>query len=226
MNAPAAGSCAPTVEQHLHLVHRVARRIARRLPRDVSLDDLVGAGTVGLLAALGRYDDTRADHFEYYAEVRIRGAILDELRAMDWLPRSVRRSVRRAAEAEHALTGRLGRPPSEREVTEHLGGAPRRLPVAMARVVVHLEDVREGGAEALPSVAECPTTHLESGERRQELAAAIARLPLRDQQILSLYYVEELTMKQIGELMGITESRVCQLHTRLVERLRTFLFDA
>lgn len=226
MNAPTAGSFAPTIEQHLHLVHRVARRIARRLPRDVSIDDLIGAGTIGLLAALTRYDDERADHFEYYAEVRIRGAILDELRAMDWLPRSVRRNVRRTAEAEHTLTGRLGRPPSEREVAEHLGGAPRRLPVALSRAVVHLEDVREGGAEALPAQAEVPTTHLESDERRREVAAAIARLPMRDQQILSLYYVEELTMKQIGELMGITESRVCQLHTRLVERLRAFMFDA
>ncbi len=226
MNAPTAGTSAPTVEQHLHLVHRVARRIARRLPRDVSIDDLVGAGTVGLLAALSRYDDERADHFEYYAEVRIRGAILDELRAMDWLPRSVRRNVRRAAEAEHTLTGRLGRPPSEREVADHLGGAPRRLPVALSRAVVHLEDVREGGAEALPAVDQVPTAQLESGERRRELAAAIGRLPMRDQQILSLYYVEELTMKQIGELMGITESRVCQLHTRLVDRLRTFMLDA
>ncbi len=226
MNAPTTGSCAPTVEQHLHLVHRVARRIARRLPRDVAIDDLIGAGTIGLLAALNRYDDERADHFEYYAEVRIRGAILDELRAMDWLPRSVRRSVRRAAEVEHTLTGRLGRLPTEREVADHLGGAPRRLPVALSRAVVHIEDVREGGAEALPGIAVVPTIHLESHERRRDLAAAIARLPLRDQQILSLYYVEELTMKQIGELMGITESRVCQLHTRLVERLRVSMLDA
>lgn len=226
MNAPVSVSNAPSIEQHLHLVHKVARRIARRLPRDVDINDLVGAGTIGLIAALNRFDEARRDQFDFYAEVRIRGAILDELRTMDWLPRSVRRSVRRATAAEHELTGTLGRPPSAGELAARLGGAPRRLPVACTRTIVHLEDVREGGAESLPAEESSPTVRLETDQRRRQLAAAIGRLPLRDQQVLGLYYVEALTMKQIGDLLGITESRVCQLHTRLVDRLRLLMLDA
>jgi RNA polymerase sigma factor FliA len=179
-------------------VHKVAKKIARRLPRVVNVDDLVGAGTLGLIDALSRFDPKRSDRFAAYAEIRIRGAILDELRAMDWLPRTQRARVRRAAEGQ----------PQE------------NAPKASLEAVVLVDDVRDDGFDGFAGDVPTAASPFENKERSKHLTAAIAKLPMREQQILSLYYVEELTLKQIGQIFGVTESRVCQLHSHAVARLR------
>lgn len=180
------------VIDHLHLVHRVVRRMARRLPRCVSADDLVSAGTLGLMDALTRYDTGRAASFAPYAEIRIRGAILDHLRAMDWLPRSARATVK-AGDSDAAI--------------------------------VSVEDVREDGFDTFATTLPLPSSAIERAERKEQLARAIGRLSQRDREILALYYVEDLTLKQIGEVLNVTESRVCQLHGAAVTRLRRQLAD-
>jgi RNA polymerase sigma factor for flagellar operon FliA len=185
-----------TLQQHIPLVHKVAKRIARRLPHVVQLDELVSAGTLGLIDALTRFDPTRAQWFAQYAEIRIRGAILDELRHMDWLPRAERARVRRGEQAE----------------TLH--------------AVVSIDDVREDGFDSVGSADDLsPSAGLEHSAKKQRLAAAIAALPHKQQQVLSLYYVEELTLKQIGELLGVTESRICQIHRAAVAALREEMLD-
>lgn len=180
------------VMEHLHLVQRVVRRLARRLPRCVATDDLMGAGTLGLIDAVNRYDHSRAASFQAYAEIRIRGAILDYLRVMDWLPRSTRATVK-AGTSDAA--------------------------------VVSVEDVRDDGFDTFVAALPLPSSAVERSERKERLAQAIRQLPPRDRELLSLYYVEDLTLKQIGEVMKITESRVCQLHAAAVDRLRRQLAD-
>lgn len=171
---------------YLPLVERVAKRVARRLPANVSLDDLVGAGSVGLIDAVKRFDPARAPSFAAYAELRIRGAILDHLRSVDWLPRSMRASVKRG-ESESAVVS----------VDDHTIGF-------------------EAFADAGPS----PSMAFEQRERQAGLAAAITQLPERSRRVLALYYIDELTLKEIGEVLGVTESRVCQLHSEAVQRLK------
>jgi RNA polymerase sigma factor for flagellar operon FliA len=182
------------LESYLPLVHRVAKKIARRVPHTVSLDELVSAGTLGLIDALRRFDAARAERFVAYAEIRIRGAILDELRSMDWLSRADRGRVRRGEAS--AISG-----------------------------MISVEDAAVDGIEAFASDQDTVEAPLERRQRAQRLGQAIAGLPQKEQQILSLYYVEELTLKEIGGIFGVTESRVCQLHAQAVARLRTSLGD-
>lgn len=176
-----------TVLQYLPLVERVAKRVARRLPRSVSIDDLVGAGSLGLIDAVKRFSPERAPSFAAYAELRIRGAILDHLRSCDWLPRTMRASVKRG-ESEAA--------------------------------VVSVDDRDGMGFDAFASSAPSAPALLDHREQRAQLASAIALLPERTRRVLGLYYMEELTLKEIGEVLGITESRVCQLHSEAVARLK------
>ena len=187
-DASTTSSCdRTTVLQYLPLVERVAKRVARRLPRSVSLDDLVGAGSLGLIDAVKRFDPERAPSFAAYAELRIRGAILDHLRSLDWLPRSMRASVKRG-ESDAAVVS---------------------------------IDERDGvGFDGFAGSSPSPVTVLERREQRADLAAAIAQLPERTRRVLALYYVDELTLKEVGEVLGVTESRVCQLHGEAVLRLR------
>lgn len=181
------------VLQYLPLVERVAKRVARRLPCSVSLDDLVGAGSVGLIEAVKRFDPERAPSFAAYAELRIRGAILDHLRAVDWLPRSMRASVKRG-ESESA--------------------------------VVSVDD-RSDGFDGFAASSPSPSMAFEARERQTRLAAAIAALPARTRRVLALYYIDELTLKEVGEVLGVTESRACQLHGEAVMRLRDAMrFDS
>ncbi len=228
MNTAHAAAAATTtetlsVDEHLPLVRRVAKKIARRLPSVVDLDDLVGAGTIGLMDAAQRFDAGRAETFPAYAEIRIRGAILDHLRAMDWLPRSVRARNRRLDEADRKLKHTLGHAPDSSELAGYLGVSARS--VGGVAGVVSVEDLREDGFDSFDGETPTPNQALELRERKQRLTAAIARLPLRTRQLLSLYYVEELTLKQIGMIFQITESRACQLHGQAIIKLRAELVD-
>ena len=160
------------------------------MPGGVALDDRVGAGSLGLIDAVKRFDPARAPSFSAYAELRIRGAMLDHLRALDWLPRGLRASVKRG-ESDAA--------------------------------VVSIDDRTGLGCDAFATSLPMPSTVIEQREQRDRLAAAIAELPERTRRVLALYYVDELTLKEVGEVLGVTESRVCQLHGEAVLRLKNAL---
>jgi len=208
------------LQQHLPMVRRVARGVLRRVPRSVQLDDLVSAGAEGLVEAERRFDPSRGVPFEAYAELRVRGAVLDELRRHDFVPHTLRRR-QRALENARAQAARAGVSTTDEAVCKRLGvdaaalprwlyeGAMRRAPEELA---MELEDGAPRADESLFA-----------RERLVPLKSAVAALPERLQLVLSLYYVEEITLKEIGQVLGVTESRVCQLHTEAVKRLRAAL---
>ena len=210
--------------EHLPLVWRVARQIARRLPANVDVAELVGAGTVGLIDAMNRYEVQRCDRFEGYAEIRIRGAILDQLREMDWMPRSARTKRKRLDATQAQLHNKLGRAPDADEVAKALGttlaGVDR-----MRRDVQQADLVRNVDADGVVDGGVGPLGVLESRALRARLVVAIGALPVRHQQILSLYYVDDLKLREIGALLSVTESRVCQVVRDIVVRLRAAIID-
>jgi RNA polymerase sigma factor for flagellar operon FliA len=217
------------IQRHLPLVRRVARRHAGRLPTGVELDDLVSWGTFGLLAAVARYQPAREALFPAYARFRIRGAILDQLRRHDWTPRSVREKATVVARAARETEGRLGRPPTEAELAATLGlplAAYRELLDEVAPVaLVGLDELgpdERGDWQAVGEGHE-PLGVLLARERAGLVADAIRRLPEREQLLLSLYYRDELTMKEVGAVLGVTESRVSQLHTQALLLVRALL---
>ncbi|MGH3908655.1 MAG: FliA/WhiG family RNA polymerase sigma factor [Pseudonocardiaceae bacterium] len=217
------------------LVKYVAGRVGTGLPAHVDVADLVQSGVFGLVDAIERFEQERGLKFETYAMQRIRGAILDELRAQDWVPRSVRTRAREVERALERLEGRLQRSASDAEVAEELGIALNDLRDVYAQLqltsVVALDElVAVGGtslAETLPDdkVAE-PGAVLDSAESRRLLAHAVPQLADRDRVVVTLYYFENLTLAEIGRVLGVTESRVCQLHTRAVLRLRSKMLEA
>ena len=215
------------IEDHLPLVWRVAKQVARRLPSSVDASELVGAGTLGLVDAFARYEPSRCDRFGAYAEIRIRGAILDQLREMDWMPRSARTKSKRMESERHRLNNALGRAPDASELAEALNVTV----AAMERMRTDIDraNVQRGAVYDEATIA-CdddmlPGAGLEHRELRARLASAIATLSLKQQQILSLYYVDQLKLKEIGQVFGVTESRVCQLHRELIEKLRAAVID-
>ncbi len=211
--------------EHLPLVWKVARQIARRIPVHVELNELVGAGTLGLCAALERYDASRCDRFAGYAEIRIRGAILDQLREMDSMPRWARSGRKRIDAETHRLQNTLGRVPDSSELAEALGMTPVQMD--RMRADVDSADVRSGvELDDCMSTMQGPDAALELRELRARLAAAIEQLSPRQQQLLHLYYVDRLKLRELGVIFGVTESRVCQLHAQMVARLRDAMLDA
>lgn len=215
------------LEEYLPLVRRQALALQVRLPASIELDDLIQAGTEGLLEALGRFDAAQGASFSTFASQRIRGAMLDELRSRDWLPRSVRRGARAADEAARRLEQSLGRPPEETEIAEALDmdiAAYRRLlsDTNSGQLLPFEELMAEGGEGRLRDneTGETPFSLLVDEERRGRLVAAIEALPEREKLLMALYYQEELNLKEIGAVLGVTESRVCQLHSQAVGRLR------
>jgi len=217
------------IHRHLPLVRRVARRHAGRLPTGVELDDLVSWGTFGLLAAVARYQPSREALFPAYARFRIRGAILDQLRRYDWMPRSVREKAAAVARAARETERRLGRSPTEAELAATLGlplAAYRALLDEVAPVaLVGLDELEPDERDDRQSVGEGhePLGVLLARERAGLVADAIRRLPEREQLLLSLYYRDELTMKEVGAVLGVTESRVSQLHTQALLLVRALL---
>ncbi len=216
----------PTREQlvasGLAIVRRTAFRLARRLPPNVEVGDLIGSGTEGLLKAIERYDPVRYPRFEPYAEARIRGAILDELRAADAMTRHGRRRLAEVTRAIRKLETELGRSPEEEEVAAELG-----LPMETYQKLT--EDLARGPAlgrlgeidpDDIVSSDDDPVGHIADLELKPRLVAAIQKLPERVQTVLALYYQEECTQAEIGKILGVTESRVCQILGEATARLR------
>ena len=218
----------------LPLVHRIARQIHARLPRHVALEDLVQAGVLGLMDAYSKYNRRKHVQFRTYAKIRVRGAILDSLRELDWGSRALRRRGRRIEDARESLRCALGREPSETELACQLGIPLRDLQTLrwdLDRLVtasssspstndVYDQDFVECAAAPVQQTPYCVHLHLEVTEMLSKL---IAGLPSRQRQVLALYYQQELTMKQVGAAMGLGESRISQLHTSAVSELRARL---
>ena len=219
--------------EHLPTVRYLARRIHERLPQHVDLDDLVSAGVVGLIDAFSKFDHTKQVQFKSYAQFRIRGAILDSLRTLDWSPRELRRKGRAVEEAIRAVTQKLGRAPSENEIAaemalglndyQQLLGELKGLEIGS----LHIERTEDSGDEELAYLPgapdEDPLFRCLQGEMKQRLIDAIDELPEKERMVLTLYYYEELTMKEIGLTLGVVESRVSQIHSSAVVRLRVAL---
>jgi RNA polymerase sigma factor FliA len=221
------------------LVKYVAGRLASGLPQTVETADLISYGIFGLIDAIEKFDPARAIKFETYAISRIKGAIIDELRAMDWVPRSVRSRAREIESAYVSLENTLRRVPSDAEVADHMGISLKELQELLAKLsytsVVSFEEMwvgsdREDGQSAIGSIkddtAEDPVAIFETAEIKEILAGAIDKLPERERTVIALYYYEGLTLKEIGQVLGVTESRVSQLHTKAVLRLRAKLHSA
>jgi RNA polymerase sigma factor for flagellar operon FliA len=217
--------------EQLPQVRYIARRIHERLPRHVPFEDLVHAGVVGLIDALHKFDRGKHVQFGSYAKFRIRGAILDSLREMDWSPRDLRRKARRLEEAHNKLRSELGRNPSEPELATELGmdlrglqlllGEINGLEVGSLRVISPQDGREEDLCEYLPDQPEeTPLLLCLRSEMKGLLTKAIADLPEKEQQVLALYYFEELTMKEVGTVLGVGESRVSQIHSMALVRLR------
>jgi RNA polymerase sigma factor FliA len=213
------------VVHYLPLLRAVAHRLGSSLPSYVDVSDLVQCGVFGLIDAVERYDPARCSRFESYAAPRIRGAILDELRAQDWVPRTVRVRVRELDRAQERLEARLLRAATTAELAAELGTSVhevRTLGRQLQLISVEALDENSGGvSDVLADVdAPDPMSVVQATETLQQLAAAIEQLGERDRTVVRLYYMENRTLAEIGRLLGVTESRVCQLHTRLVGRLR------
>ena len=221
------------VKQYTPLVRRLAHQMIARLPANVELDDMIQAGMMGLMDAVSRFEVTQGTQFEVYAAQRIRGAMLDELRANDWLPRSARKSQRDIENAIHRLEGKLSRAPHEAEIAGELEMSlaqyQQMLHDARGAQLVHLDDL--GGKvddedyleRHLVGDSPEPGEILRDKRFRYALVDAIDELPEREKLLMSLYHEQDLNLREIGVVMGITESRVCQLHSQAVARLRARL---
>src|SRR5690242_9393803 len=222
------------------LVKYVAGRLGSGLPAHVDDEDLVSYGLLGLIGAIERYDPERDVKFETYAIARIRGAIIDELRALDWVPRSVRSRARDIERAIGELEAKLGRVPTDEEIAGKLGITTDELDESLSEIsrssIAALDELWTIGGSGGDQVAlidtiedtEAPDPQgaLSQTELREAIADAIARLPEREKLVVTLYYYEELTLREIGEVLGVTESRVSQLHTKAILRLKARLSGA
>jgi RNA polymerase sigma factor for flagellar operon FliA len=238
---PALTLAALTAEQervlleHLPIVRFLARRIHERLPQHVEIEDLVSAGVVGLMDAFTKFDPDKKVQFRSYAQFRIRGAILDSLRTLDWSPRELRRKGRAVEEAIRMLTARLGRAPGEAEIAaemnvklevyQQLLGELKGLEIG----TLHAEHNENSGEAELAYVPgrpeDDPLFQCLRGELEERLTAAITKLPDRERLVMTLYYYEEMTMREIGLTLGVVESRVSQVHASAVLQLRAALRD-
>ncbi|QDX81374.1 RNA polymerase sigma factor FliA [Denitratisoma sp. DHT3] len=217
------------VRQYAPLVKRLAYHLMAKLPASVQVEDLVQNGMLGLLDALSRFEDGQGAQFETYAVQRIRGAMLDGLRENDWLPRGVRREMRRVEAMIHQLEHQYGRQPLEGELAGALGLSledyQTLLLEARGHQLLYLEDMNGDSGEgylernAIGDGGD-PLQMLEDADMRSALVRAIGALPEREQLMMALYYEQDLNLREIGEVMGVSESRVCQIHTQAVARLR------
>lgn len=216
------------------LVKRISYHFMAKLPASVEVDDLIQAGLIGLLDAAKNFDDTQGAQFETYAIQRIRGSILDELRQADWLPRNVRKNLRKIESAVSQLEQQFGRAPRETELAEHLqvplDEYQHMLLDARGYQLLHYEDFQESEDSDFFDVYVTenqtgPLEVLEDDRFRRHLVQAISALPEREKIVMGLYYEQEMNLKEIGQVLGVSESRVCQLHGQAVARLRSRLKD-
>ena len=231
----AAASEKELVEQHAELVKRIAYHLAARLPSSVEVDDLIQAGVIGLLEAARHYNGDRGASFETYAGIRIRGAMVDELRKSDWAPRAVHRQARAAANAISEIEQHSGREARETEIAEKLGvplAEYRQIAFDAARCHVmsidaHAGDDDDGGAGGIdaPSNIEGPAEEVAREEFQRELARAIEQMPEREKLVLSMYYTDELNLREIGAVLDVSESRACQIHGQALLRLRARMHE-
>ena len=219
------------IMEYAPLVKYIANRIAMRLPPHIEVNDLVNAGVIGLIDAIEKFDPSKEVKFKTYAEIRIKGAILDELRSMDWIPRSIRKVINKLVNAYHELEQQLGRPAKDEEIAELLGLQMEEFyrllkhsagaPLISLDVMVDHDDKRR---DILSCLVDPKSTDafgvLGLNELKDSIAGAIDDLPEKEKQVVSLYYYDELTMKEIGEVLDLTESRVSQIHTKAILRLR------
>ena len=224
------------IKQYSPMIKYVANRIAMRLPPHIEVDDLISVGVLGLMDAITKYDSSRGAKFKTYAEFRVRGAILDELRSMDWVPRSIRQKASQVDKVVQGLQAKLRRTPEDEEVAKEMGLSLDQFHETLNETksipIFSLEDLgiaKESGDQQ--SLLDClagkadadPQTQVRLVELKEIIAKAIDALPEKERLMVSLYYYEELTMKEIGAVLDITESRVSQIHSKAVYRLRTKL---
>lgn len=224
-------SMAARVAEHMPQVRRIAQAIARRLPHHISSEDLVQAGVLGLMDAIQKFDASKHVQFPAYANFRIHGAIVDSLRELDWAPRELRKQARRIHQSEHRLNARLGRKANEEELAKEMAISVAELRNLRSEIDVldvasldapagiDQEDLASQVRDARPT----PFEDCRRAELRRLLATAIGELPQREHHVLALYYFEELTMKEVGRVLGVDESRVSQIHTAAMARLSTRL---
>jgi RNA polymerase sigma factor for flagellar operon FliA len=218
------------VERHAELVRRIAHHLAARLPASVEVDDLIQAGMLGLIEAARNFQADQGAAFETYASIRIRGAMIDEIRRGDWVPRSVHRRYRDVVAATRKVEQANGRAATAQEVATELGigiaDYQQMLEDASRGQLLSLDehmDAHDGEPRLARSDTETPQRAFEEGAFRAALAAAIASLPEREQLVLSLYYEQELNLREIGAVLSVSESRVCQIHGQATLRLRARL---
>ncbi len=225
------------IEEYAPLIRFVAQKIAIRLPSNIELDDLISAGVIGLMDAIEKYDPTRDNKFKTYAEFRVRGAILDELRTQDWVPRSVREKSKLLDRATSKLEAELGRSPTEEETAARLSMTMDEYYDLVNQVrpvsVLSIDDAQtfsQSDRKSILNILEAakianPLVQMSSKSVRDIIAGAIEELPERQRLVLSLYYYEDLNLKEIGLVLRVTESRVSQLHAQAISKLRTRLSD-
>lgn len=223
------------VKENVHLVKIIAYQVAMNLPPHIDVNDLISAGTVGLLEAIDRFDESKGVQFNTYASIRIRGAIMDELRSMDWMTRSMRDKSNRLEKAYEAIEKRNGRPAETDEVARYLDITTEELYGVLGEVcalsVMNLEDMGVHNHDDTMDILECikdpegkdPMVAAKFNELKRKVAEVIETLPEKERLIVSLYYYDELTLKEIGKVLDITESRVCQLHSQTMLRLKARL---
>lgn len=221
------------IRQHVPLVRRIALHMIAKLPPNVELDDLIQVGMIGLAEALSRFESEQGVQFDTFASQRIRGAMLDELREGDWMSRSSRKSQKEIEQALNRLEQRLGRTPLESEIATELGMKLDDYQSLLGKVrgtqLVYLEDIGGGDADGSDGYLERhvadagadPFALLRDQRLRLALVDAIKNLPEREQYVMGMYYEHDMNLKEIAAVLGVTESRVCQLHSQAIARLRT-----
>jgi RNA polymerase sigma factor for flagellar operon FliA len=220
------------ITKYAPLVKRIAYHMMARLPASVEVDDLIQVGLIGLMDAVGRFDGTQGAQFESYATQRIRGAMLDELREADWLPRHVRQKSRQIESAIHRLEQRNGKSPTDNEISAELGMPIDQYQSMLGDVkcsqLLYYEDFSDEDSASfleryLVDGSSDPLAVLEDEGFRDSLIAAIHHLPERERSMMGMYYEQDMNLKEIGAVLGVSESRVCQLHSQAVARLRAQL---